>query len=155
MWFLWNNDQPYTLVNGHTWFGTDPATFTNVSSYARAGSTWVQVTAVPAGLGFTANGETTAWCYGPGVDTHNKTRMNALDRNNIRPFSNKPPGECSKRFTRTSPGDPDQPVTGTLQIRWEISYVGSGNTTGTLPDMYSQAPLGPFAITEMQTLVTK
>lgn len=155
MTWLWQGEMPYTLVNGPTWFATDKQTFTNRSQYARAGNTWVQVTAVPAGLSFTANGEPETWCAGPGVDPRDKAHMNNLNRQNIRPLFQKPPGGCSHRFNRTSPGDPDQPVPGNMRIRWAISYVGSGNITGTLPDMYTNAPVGPFAITEMQTLVTK
>ncbi len=120
-----------------------------------AGATWVEVFAVPVALGFMANGESVQWCNGPGDDLSVQNINTLWNSKKVRPFYHPAPAGCSKKFTRTSPGLPNQPVTGTMQIRWHISWVGSGNTEGTLPDMYSTATTIPFAITEAQTLVTR
>lgn len=146
---------PYALVNGPTWFATDPKGFTTLSKRVQAGSTWVQVSAVPAGLSFTANGEQPSWCYGPGDDSSDPATVARLREQGSIPWVRKPPSGCSHTFAQTSPGDPDQQVSGSMQIRWEIYWVGSNDTSGQLEDMYTEAPVGPFAITEAQTLVTR
>lgn len=150
--WLWNGNQPYTLVNGPTWYATTPATYTNRISYAKAGNTWVQVTATPTGLSLAANNEPEHWCPGPG---QTPTHITTLTNQGTRPLWHNSPDGCSTRFTTTSPGLPDQPVTGTMRTRWAITYTANNNTTGTLPDMYTQTPTTAFAITEAQTLITK
>lgn len=121
----------------------------------RAGSTWVQVTVVPTGLGFTANGEPVTWCDNSGVVLMQENLNRIHQFQGKIPFVHDAAGGCSKRFATTSPGLPDQPVAATMQIRWRISWVGSGNTSGSLPDMVTSSTTQPFAITEAQTLVTK
>lgn len=145
----------YTLVRGHTWFGTDPAGFTHHSARADADGVWVEVTAVPAGLGFTANGQPWAWCAAPGTSFDGKNLADLERFQGLRPLVNPAPGGCSKQFETTSPGLPDQPVRGKMQIRWQVSWIGSGHQTGTLPDMFTSIDTEPFAVTEAQTLVTK
>lgn len=146
-----DNGTDYTLVRGHTWFATDPATFKPLSKRVQAGSAWVEVTATPVGLRFTPGMDNlpAVDCTGPGVINYGN------DANNARPWWNPPPGStCSYQYPYSSPGLPDQPITATLQTRWQIRWTGSGLTSGSLPDMFSTTTR-TFAVTEAQTLVTK
>jgi hypothetical protein len=156
LWALHTNaGLRYTLVNGYTWFSTEPSVYTHRSKEVHAGDTWVEVVAVPVALGWTANGESVAWCSGPGDELSSSNIDWLKSAGRYRPFYTDAPSGCSKKFERTSPGFPDQQVSGTMQIRWQISWVGSGNSSGTLPDMYSTVTTEPLAITEAQTLVTR
>jgi hypothetical protein len=155
VWLLRDNQVQvsYTLVNGYMWFSTDPAQFTTRIKRVELGNSWVQVSASPIGLGFTANGQT-GWCNGPG-DTLTPENITWWWQNKrIKPFYDPAPSGCSIRFTHTSPGFPDQPITATMTIRWRITWVGSAHTNGTLPDLDTTTPTTPFAITEAQTLIT-
>lgn len=145
------NNTPYTLVRAHTWFATNPATFKPLTKTVRAGTSWVEVSATPTGLRFTPgqDNQPPVECTGPGVID------NGQFDTTTRPWWNQPPNStCSYQYPHSSPGDPNQPLTATLQTRWQIRWTGSGNTTGQLPDMYSSATTS-YAVTEAQTLVTK
>lgn len=150
-----NNPTPYTVVRGHTWFATEPETFKPQTKRVQAGNAWVEVTATPVGLRFTPGGDegnTQVYCDGPGV---RQSDINPSYHYTYAPWRSKPPNSnCSYNYTRTSPGDPDGPLTSTLEIRWRITWTANGRTSGTLPDYYTEAT-STYAVTELQSLVTK
>jgi hypothetical protein len=44
-------------------------------------------------------------------------------------------------------------VTATYGIRWTVTWVGSGNTSGTLPDQMTTSQ-STFAVAEVESVVT-
>lgn len=133
-----------TLVNGYTWFWADQTQWKPLTKKATAGSTWVQVTATPTGLDFTpGDGQQAVRCTGPGSPF-----IGDVSRGKPAPQG------CSYRYHATSGDAPGQMFTTTTSIRWAITWEGSANTSGSLPDMLTSTSQ-KLAVIEAQTLVTQ
>lgn len=135
---------PYTVVRASTWYWTDPADFRTLTTRAAAGPVWARVTATPAALSFTpGDGNPAVSCAGPGTAWNDSHGVWAAS-----------PSGCDYRYPHSTIHAPGGVVTASYSIRWQVSWVGSGGTSGTL-----QAPAttsrSTFAVAEVESLVTR
>lgn len=137
--------RPYTMVRMPTWFWTDASTFKPLSKRTQAGGTWAEVTATPVALTFNpGNDDEPVSCAGPGTPF----------RRGVHAALEESPSGCQYRYRRSSFGHPDGQLTATYGIRWRISWVGSGDTSGALPDM-TTTTTATFAVAEAQAVVVQ
>lgn len=136
----------YTVVNMHTWFWTDPATYRPVSKRVQAGAVWVVVTARPEALRFDpGNGDGVVSCTGPG----RAWRAGADGQ------WDRAPGGCDYQYRKSTLGYPAGQVTAEAGIVWRVSWVGDAGGTpvsGSLPDLITTTQ-ARFAVAEGQAVV--
>lgn len=138
------------LVNGATWFWTDPALYKPWSAKAEIdndefGHLWASVTATPIGLEFTPRpGEKPVKCQGPGEAFDPYVNNRAVDA----------PSGCFFRYRRTTSDDPGNVVTSSVGIRWRIDWQGSNGDKGTVAQFVTKTDR-PLSVVEQHTLVTK
>ena len=136
----------YTVVNMHTWFWTDPATYRPVSKRVQAGGVWVLVTARPVEMRFDpGNGDRPVSCPGPG----------RAWRAGVDGQWDRGPGGCSYQYKKSSVNSPGGQVNAEAGILWRVTWVGStgaGQVTGSLPDLLTTTP-ARFAVAEGQAVV--
>jgi hypothetical protein len=138
------NGQSYTVVRAATWYWSDPNDFKTLTARAAAGSVWAAVTVTPVALTFSpGDGNAAVSCAGPG------TAWNA----SYGVWDASPSG-CDYHYPHSSIHAPNQVVTATYGIRWQVTWVGSGNTSGTLPDQTTTRN-ATFAVAEVEAVVTK
>ena len=138
-----------TYVGLWTWFWTDAGKWADCGSTctatARAGGNYATVTAKPVSLSFDpGDGSAAAACGGPGtpwIDSYG----------NDVPSSD---GGCGYQYrTVTGPGY-DHPVTATQRITYQLTWTGSGNTSGTLTSK-TTTTTGKLNVLQIQTVVTR
>ena len=135
------------VVGAATWMWTEPASFRPLSRRVAAGPVWARVTARPVGLEFDpGDGSPVVACAGPGTP---------FDRSRHGVYEASP--DCGFVYTRSSFGRPDDQVSATYAIRWQVSWVGAtatGPAQGTLPELVSRAT-SSFVVAEAQALRTQ
>lgn len=137
------NGLHYTVVRTYTWYWTDPSNFKTLTAKAAAGAVWAEVTVKPTALTFTpGDGNATVSCTGPGTVWNDSYGAWAPS-----------PSGCDYRYPHSSIHAPHNVVTATYGIKWQVTWVGSGNTSGTLPDQTTTAT-STFAVAEVQSVVT-
>lgn len=128
---------PFSYVNLWTFFWTDPGVWHPLSATASVGEVSATVTARPVELVFDpGDGNAAVACAGPG-----------------RPWAesdgNSPPsdGACGYRYTKVTSG----PITSTQTIVWQITWVGTGNTSGEIPSL-STSTSGQLQVLQIQVV---
>jgi hypothetical protein len=135
---------PYTVVRAYTWYWTDPADFQTLTARASAGPVWAEVTVKPAALIFTpGDGARAVSCAGPGTEWSSSYGVWAPS-----------PSGCQYRYPHSSIHAPNHEVTATYGIRWQVSWVGSGNSSGTLADQTTTST-ATFAVAEVEAVVVR
>ena len=127
---------PLTWVNLWTWVWTARSSWHALSKTASAGNVWATVTAKPMALVFDpGDGGAAVSCVGPG------RAWTAVDGDG-------PPtgGGCGYVYRSVSAD-----LTATLSIRWAVSWVGSGETSGRLPAMATRVS-DRFAVEQVQAV---
>jgi hypothetical protein len=138
------NGEPYTVVHAATWYWTDPADFQSLTARAAAGAVWAEVTVKPTALTFTpGDGNSAVSCAGPGTTWN--SAYGVWDPS---------PSGCDYHYPNSSIHEPHGVVTATYGIRWQVTWVGSGNTSGTLPDQTTTSR-STFAVAEVESVVTR
>lgn len=138
------NGQAYTVVHAYTWYYTDPGRFQALTARAAAGGNWAEVTVKPTALTFDpGDGNAAVSCAGPGTAWNSSYGVWAAS-----------PSGCDYRYPHSSIHAPHQQVTATYGIRWTVTWVGSGNSSGTLPDQNTKST-STFAVAEVEALVTR
>ena len=136
--------RPYTVVGAYTWYWTDAATWKSYTATAEAGGNWATVTAEPVSLSFTpGDGHAAVSCAGPG----------SVWRQGVNGPWERSPSGCQYRYPHSSIHDPNQEVTSTYTITWQLTWTGSGNTAGTLTAKTTNAT-ATFAVAEVESVVT-
>lgn len=116
------NDNP-ALVNLPTWWWvTNGAAMTQRT---QLGSVWAEVTAEPVSSAYVAGDGERSECVGLGIAYLPGMRENE-------------PGKCSHTYARANTSEEAQ-----IQVVWQVSWVGSGGTGGTLE---------PFTLTATQAV---
>jgi hypothetical protein len=116
---------PYTYVNLWTWFWTDPQTFRSLSKTVTAGTLTATVTARPTSLVFDpGDGNPAVTCDGPG-------RAWQPSDGNGPPVSG-----CAYRYVQVSS---EGPVTASVSILWQVTWVANNGMSGALPVLMTQA----------------
>jgi hypothetical protein len=136
--------RPYTAVNAYTWYWTDPGTYRALTARADAGGVWAQVTVTPTGLTFTpGDGEAAMACAGPGTAWTASFGVWAAS-----------PTHCDYRYRHSSIHQPNQTVTATYGIRWQVTWTSSTGQVGTLAGLTTTAT-ATFAVAELESVVIK
>lgn len=147
--FTLKDGRPYTVVKTHMWFWTDPATWQTLSATARAGANWATVTATPEALVLVpGDGNGAVECASSGR-AFDKTR----DAYRSSWVPQPEPDGCDYVYQRSTWDYPGEVLTASLQIRWVLSWTGSGNTSGTLTSRVTSAD-STFMVAELQAVVT-
>jgi hypothetical protein len=63
------------------------------------------------------------------------------------------PGGCDYVYQHASGQQPNEEVTATLAITWDLTWTGSGNTSGTLTQ-HTTTTTERFVVAELQSVVT-
>lgn len=139
------NGYPFTYLNLWTFYWTDPGAWVNCggacTATARAGGNYATVTARPVSLTFDpGNGSPAVSCPGPGRPWVESDGNNAPTG-----------GACAYKYAHVTGPGYDQPVTSTQTITWELTWVGSNNTAGTLTQR-TTARNGPLNVLQIQTV---
>lgn len=136
--------RPFTMVRVPTWFWTNPSSYQMKSARASAGPVWAQVTVTPVALTFTpGDGGKTVSCAGPGI----------LWTPQAGQWTHAP-GGCDYAYSQSSFGSSGGQLTATYGIVWRATWVGSGGTGGSFPDMTTNAT-SRFAVAEAQAVIVK
>ena len=136
--------RPYTVVQVPTWFWTAPASYQAKTARAAVGPVWAQVTVTPVALTFVpGDGGSAASCSGPG----NMWTPQAG------PWTHAP-GGCDYSYPQSTYGYPGGQLTATYGIVWRATWVGSGGTGGSFPDVTTSATTR-FAVAEAQAVIVK
>jgi hypothetical protein len=131
---------PFTYVMLQTFYWTDLGSWKTLSATASAGGLTATVTARPTQLIFDpGDGSSAVSCAGPG-----------------RPWTNAdgndpPTGEaCAYQYTKVTAS----PITSTQSIVWKITWTGTGNTGGEIPQLVTSTS-GQLNVMQIQTVVTQ
>jgi hypothetical protein len=137
--------RPYTVVGAYTWYWTDASTWRSFTATARAGGNFATVTAAPVTLSFTpGDGNGAVSCPGPG----------SVWRQGVNGPWDPSPSGCQYRYPHSSIDQPNQQVTATYTLTWQLTWTGSGNTAGTLTTK-TTAARSTFAVAEVESVVTR
>lgn len=137
------NGQSYTVVHAYTWYYSDPADFKTLTARAAAGATWAQVTVKPVALTLApGDGHGSVSCTGPGTPWNSSYGVWAAS-----------PSGCDYQYPHASIHEPNGVVTAKYGINWQVTWVGSGDTSGTLPDQTTTSN-STFAVAEVESVVT-
>ena len=138
---------PYTIVQTYMWFWSSPAMWKPLSKRVCAGALCATATAVPTSLAFDpGNGDQGVSCAGPGTPW-------------VRPpggswIPDPPPQGCDYRYTTSTFGDPNNELTATYTITWQVTWTGTNGTSGRLNQLTTTAD-STFAVAELQSVVTR
>jgi hypothetical protein len=137
------------LVNLAEWFWIAPAQWRVLTQRTAAGPEWAVVTARPVSTSWDpGDGSTPVVCAGPGTpyDPSVSASVQSTD--------------CSYTYARSSAGQPrtgpnpnDRYFTVTVTTTWQVSWVGAGGTSGTLPAI-ARSTSFPLAVAQRETVVT-
>jgi hypothetical protein len=144
-----HNPSGTALVGLATWWWVDPGGWRALRQRTQAGPVWAQVTATPVSTTWDAgDGSTPLVCAGPGTP-YDSARPDAAQST-----------ACSHTYRRSSA---DQPQTGpdandrfftvTVTTTWQVTWVGSSGSNGTLPPLTTTSRF-PLAVAQRQTVVT-
>lgn len=147
--FMLQDGRPYTVVNTHMWFWTDSSEWHSFTATARAGANWATVTAKPVALQLVpGDGQGAVECASPGrpFDT-------ARDAYSSSWVPQPEPDGCDYVYRKATSDYPNEMLTATLSIRWELSWTGSGGTSGTLTAKATSTDQ-TFMVAEAQAVVS-
>lgn len=134
---------PYTYTGLWTFFWTDQSTWKTLTATAATpdGSVWATVTAKPVSLNFDpGDGSSPVVCDGPGrpwVDADGFTAPSG--------------GACGYMYTKLSTA----PVTATETETWQVTWVGSGGSSGTITPPMPTKTSGKLNVLQIETVVTR
>ena len=131
---------PFTYVGLWTWFWTDAGTWRTLTATATDGDQSATVTASPVALVYDpGDGNGSQTCDGPG-------RAWTSDDGNAAPSD----GGCAYQYHQVT----TSPIASTQSIIWKITWVGTGNTAGEIPQL-TTSTTGQLNVMQIQTVVTR
>jgi hypothetical protein len=132
---------PHTYVNLWTFYWTDAGSWKTLTATARAGGNYATVTARPVSLTFDpGNGDDAVSCGGPGRPWQESDGNDSPNQ-----------GACGYQYKQVTGPGYDHPVTSTQTITWELTWTGSGNSSGTLTQR-STSTTGQLNVLQIQTV---
>lgn len=135
------NGYPFTYVGLWTYYWTDPAIWRPLTASASAAGLTASVTATPSSLSFDpGNGSGGQSCSGPG-------RPWVESDGNDAPSD----GACGYRYSRVTGPGYGHPITSTQTIVWKITWTGTGNTGGEIPEL-STSTSGQLNVLQIKTV---
>jgi hypothetical protein len=131
---------PFTYTGLWTWWWTGKDTWKTLTATATDGNQSATVTAKPVALVFDpGDGSSAVRCSGPGRP------WTSADANNA-PSD----GGCAYQYHQVT----SSPITSTQSIVWEITWKGTGNSSGTIPQLTTSTS-GQLNVMQIQTVVTR
>src|SRR5215472_3197210 len=138
---------PYTIVQTYMWFWSSPAMWKPLNKRVCAGALCATATAVPTSLAFDpGNGEQGVSCAGPGTAWARPPGGSWIP-------SPQPQG-CDYRYTTSTFGYPNNVLTATYTITWQVTWTGNNGSAGRLNQLTTTAD-STFAVAELQSVVTR
>ncbi len=137
------------LVGLPTWFWVEPAQWRLLRQRTVAGPVWAEVTATPIGTAWDpGDGSPALSCAGPGTP-YDPTRAEGGQST-----------DCAYSYPRSSALQPqtgptvnDRFFNVTVTTTWQVTWIGSGGSAGTLP-VLTRSSSSPLAVAQRQTVVT-
>lgn len=135
------NPSPRAVVGLATWMWVDPGGSRPLSARAVAGPVWAEVTVRPVSTTWDpGDGHAPVGCLGPGTPYPAEST------------------DCSYTYDRSSAGQAKAPsgdpsYTAQVSMTWEVTWRGSGGTSGTLPAITRTTSFA-VAVMERQSVVT-
>lgn len=137
------------LVGLPTWFWVEPAQWRLLRQRTAAGPVWAEVTATPIGTAWDpGDGSPALSCAGPGTP-YDPTRAEGGQST-----------DCAYSYPRSSALQPqtgptvnDRFFNVTVTTSWQVTWIGSGGSAGTLP-VLTRSSSSPLAVAQRQTVVT-
>jgi hypothetical protein len=144
-----HNPAGIALVNLATWWWVDAASWQPLSQRTQAGPVWAQVTATPTSTTWDpGDGSAPVTCAGSGT-AYDTTRPAAGQST-----------DCSFIYRHTSGNQPqagpsanDRFFIVTVTTTWNVTWVGTGGSGGTLPTISTSSSF-PLAVAQRETVVT-
>jgi hypothetical protein len=139
--------RPYTIVQTHMWFWSDPSVWKPLSKTVCAGALCATATASPSSLSFDpGNGDQPVSCAGPG-------------RGWVRPAGGSwvptpQPQGCDYQYATSTYGYPNGELTATYTITWGVRWTGTNGNSGTLNPLATTVT-STFAVAELQSVVSQ
>jgi hypothetical protein len=144
-----HNPMGDALVGLATWWWIEPGQWRPLRQRTQAGPVWAEVTATPVSTTWDAgDGSAPVVCPGPGTP-YDTTQPEAGQLT-----------DCSHTYRRTTA---DQPQTGpsvndrfftvTVTTSWQVTWIGSAGSGGTLPVLTTSSTF-PLAVAQRETVVT-
>ncbi len=139
--------RPYTIVQTHMWFWSDPSVWKPLSKTVCAGALCATATARPSSLSFDpGNGDQPVSCAGPGTAW-------------VRPAGGSwvptpQPQGCDYQYTTSTYGYPNGELTAAYTITWGVRWTGTNGTSGTLNPLATTVN-STFAVAELQSVVSQ
>jgi len=139
--------RPYTIVQTHMWFWSDPSVWKPLSKTVCAGALCATATASPSSLSFDpGNGDQPVSCAGPGTAW-------------VRPAGGSwvptpQPQGCDYQYTTSTYGYPNGELTAAYTITWGVTWTGTNGTSGTLNPLATTVN-STFAVAELQSVVSR
>jgi hypothetical protein len=128
---------PFTYVNFWTFYWTSPDTWKTLTATATDKDQSATVTATPVELDFSpGDGGAPVACGGPG-------RPWAASDGNGAPTN----GACAYQYSKVT----SSPITSTQTIVWQITWKGTGGTTGEIPSL-STSTSGQLQVLQVQVV---
>jgi hypothetical protein len=132
---------PYTWTQLWTYFWTDASTWKTLTATAATpdGTVWATVTATPVSLAFDpGDGSSPVVCDGPGRPWTDADG-----------FAAPAGGACGYVYTKVS----SQPLTATETETWQVTWVGSGGSSGTITPPMATTTSGQLNVMQIETVV--
>jgi hypothetical protein len=144
-----HNPAGMALVNLATWWWVDAGSWRPLSQRTQAGPVWAEVTATPTSTTWDpGDGSAPVTCAGPGTE-YDTTRPASAQST-----------DCSFTYRHTSGNQPqtgpsanDRFFTVTVTTTWNVTWVGTGGSGGTLPTISTSRSF-PLAVAQRETVVT-
>jgi len=139
--------RPYTIVQTHMWFWSDPSVWKPLSKTVCAGALCATATASPSSLSFDpGNGDQPVSCAGPGTAW-------------VRPAGGSwvpapQPQGCDYQYAASTYGYPNGELTAAYTITWGVKWTGTNGTSGTLNPLATTVN-SAFAVAELQSVVSQ
>ncbi|HYS36974.1 MAG TPA: hypothetical protein VEO01_15245, partial [Pseudonocardiaceae bacterium] len=139
--------RPYTIVQTHMWFWSDPSVWKPLSKTVCAGALCATATASPSSLSFDpGDGNQPVSCAGPGTAW-------------VRPAGGSwvptpQPQGCDYQYTTSTYGYPNGELTAAYTITWGVTWTGTNGTSGTLNPLATTVN-STFAVAELQSVVSQ
>jgi hypothetical protein len=136
-----HNPAPRAVVGLATWLWVDPADSRLLRARAELGPVWAEVAVKPVSTVWDpGDGSNAIRCAGPGTPYPAEAT------------------DCSYTYDRSSAGEPkarsgDPSYTAQVSMTWEVTWRGSGGTSGTRP-VITRTSSFPVAVMERQSVVT-
>lgn len=140
--------RPATVVGVKTWWWVSSSSFRVMRQTVRVGGVWVTVMATPVRSVWRSGSAATPTvsCAGPGRAYDASRSASSQDTDCFTVYR-----ESSASQPQTGPSPNDRYFTASVTVVWRVTWVGSGGSRGSLPDL-SRTTSFPIAVEDVQAV---